>query len=137
MRLTPSRSAFALLILAFGIVQPRQSQADQVYLALGDSVTFGYDPSNPNSQVPSYADQGFVKPFADFLGQLNGGVRPTVDNLAISGELSTSFFDANPPADWPYRWWQGNLNYANGTTPQNDLMQATIAVRTPAGKHGF
>ena len=83
--------------------------------------------------VPSYADQGFVRPFADFLGRFNGGVRPTVANLAIAGELSTSFFDGNPPADWPNRWWQGNLHYSDGTTPQNVLMLSTIGASHAAG----
>jgi lysophospholipase L1-like esterase len=128
-----SRAIFVVLAgLAFGAGSPSLF-AGQVYLAIGDSIEFGLDPSTPSSMVPSYADQGFVRPFADFLGRFNGGVRPTVANLAIAGELSTSFFDANPPADWPNRWWQGNLHYSDGTTPQNALMLSTIGAAHAAG----
>ena len=63
-------------------------------------MTYGFNPLNPT--VVSYGDQGFVKPFADFLGQVNGA-RPTVDNIAISGETTTSFFTGSPPPGWTYR----------------------------------
>jgi lysophospholipase L1-like esterase len=76
--------------------------------------------------MANYGDQGFVRPFADFLGELNGGVRPQVVNLAISGELSSSFLIGNTPADWPYRRWNWNLNYPNATTSQNSLMFSAL-----------
>jgi lysophospholipase L1-like esterase len=103
-----------------------QSRADMTYLALGDSVTFGIDPSTPAAQLPSFGNQGFVKPFADFLASSNGGIRPTVLNLGVSGELSTTFFSATPPPGWTNRLPEINLNYPNATTPQNDLMISSI-----------
>jgi lysophospholipase L1-like esterase len=127
------QSACATLAVVLACAASASSRAEVVYLALGDSLTFGQDPSTPSSTSPSYGDQGFVKPFADFLATVNGGVRPIVANLAISGELSSSFFDANPPADWPSRTWQWNLNYPNGTTPQESLMQSTVAAAHAAG----
>ncbi len=101
-------------------------RAEMFYLSLGDSVTFGIDPSTPAAQIPSFGDQGFVRPFADSLAAANGGVRPTVLNLAIAGELSTSFFTAASPPGWTSRVPQLNLNYPNGTTPQNSLMTSSI-----------
>lgn len=113
-------------------------QADMTYLALGDSVSFGWDPSTAASMTPSYADQGFVRPFADFLASSNGGVRPGVQNLAVSGELSTSFFTGSPPPGWSLRAPELNLNYPNTTTSQNDLMISTIqSIHAAGGSIGF
>ena len=83
--------------------------------------------------MPNYGDQGYVRPFADFLGSLNGGVRPQVVNLAISGELSPSFLTGVPPADWPFRSWSWNLNYPTATTSQNSLMLSTLDAAHAAG----
>ena len=119
-------AAVVSLSIAVATTVTPSAYAGPYYLALGDSVTFGFDPSTPSSTVPSYADQGFVKPFADFLGTATG-TRPTVDNLAISGELSTSFFSATSPAGWTYRAPGLNLNYADTSVSQNAEMQSTIA----------
>ena len=43
----------ALLFFTFALLVCGQLHADVVYLALGDSLTFGYDPSTPASLVPS------------------------------------------------------------------------------------
>src|SRR5262249_52384613 len=102
------------------------------YLALGDSVTFGIDPSTPASLVPSYADQGFVRPFANALAGANGGVRPAVLNLGISGELSTSFFTGVSPPGWPTARAL-NLNYPAAPTAQNALMINSITAIHAAG----
>ena len=67
----------------------------QTYLALGDSIAFGKTDGIP----VSFGDQGYVKPFADFLATRNGGTRPDVINLAFPGETSSSFFTAIPPPD--------------------------------------
>jgi lysophospholipase L1-like esterase len=133
MRLSPRRSACAPLILVLCLIAPGRSRADLVYVALGDSLTFGTDPSTPSAQLPSFGDQGFVRPFADFLASQNGGVRPGVINLAIPGEQSTSFFSAvtNPPA--PGRAWQLNLNYPDATTTQDSLLRASIGAVHAAG----
>jgi lysophospholipase L1-like esterase len=124
-----------IVVLALAMLTPVTSWAElsQIYVALGDSNTFGDDESVPSSTMPNYGDQGYVRPFADFLGTLNGGVRPQVVNLAISGELSSSFLTGIPPTDWPYREWSWNLNYPNGTTSQNSLMLSTLDAAHAAG----
>jgi hypothetical protein len=111
-----TRSLCAPIILGFAFLSCGQLQAGVTYLALGDSVTFGIDPSTPASLLPSYADQGFVRPFADSLASLNGGVRPGVLNLAIAGELSTSFFTGQVPPGWTTAP-ELNLNYPVPPTP--------------------
>ncbi len=116
--------ALAMLLTLAAI--PAASAGTSYYLALGDSFTFGIDPTTPSSLVPSHADQGFVKRLADYLGQVNG-VRPMVANLAISGELASSFYDTISPPGWTVRWPEGNLNYTDTSVSQNDQMLATIA----------
>jgi lysophospholipase L1-like esterase len=125
MRMT-TRSLCAPIVFISALLACGRLHADTVYLALGDSNTFGNDESIPSSTMPNSGDQGFVWPFANFLGSLNGGVRPQVVNLAISGELSTSFLTGVPPADWTSRAWQLNTHYANATTTQNSLMLAAL-----------
>ncbi len=75
----------AILVGAFA---PNAS-AETIYLALGDSSAYGETNRTHN---PSNGDRGYVKPFADFLATRNGGVRPTVLNLAINGETTASYF---------------------------------------------
>jgi lysophospholipase L1-like esterase len=128
-----SRSSFSPIVFALAFLACGPLSAGEVYLALGDSNTFGNDESVPSSTVPNYGDQGYVRPFADFLGSLNGGVRPQVVNLAISGELSSSFLSGVAPPDWPSRAWSWNLNYPNGTTSQNSLMLSTLDAAHAAG----
>jgi lysophospholipase L1-like esterase len=133
MPLMSCRSLCAPMLFAMAILACGELRAGAVYVALGDSNTFGNDESVPSSTMPNYGDQGFVRPFADFLGGLNGGVRPQVVNLAISGELSSSFLTGIPPADWTSRNWQWNLNYPNATTSQNSLMLSTLDAAHTAG----
>lgn len=76
-----------ILIATAALVTP--APADTIYLALGDSSAFG---ETNRTQNPSDGDRGYVRPFADYLATQNGGVRPTVVNLAINGETSGSFF---------------------------------------------
>ncbi|HRF59272.1 MAG TPA: SGNH/GDSL hydrolase family protein [Fimbriimonadaceae bacterium] len=66
------------------------SAQTRTYIALGDSVSWGYQ---PNDTARGAGDKGFVRPFADWLGTRQGGVRPRVINLSIPGETSSSFFD--------------------------------------------
>src|SRR3954471_1476855 len=127
------RSLCAPIVFALAILACGELRAGAVYVALGDSNTFGNDESVPSSTMPNYGDQGFVRPFADFLGGLNGGVRPQVVNLAISAELSSSFLTGVTPADWPFRRWDWNLNYPNATTSQNSLMLAALDAAHAAG----
>lgn len=133
MRFPSLRGICIAIAVASTLCKTVWCQAEEIYLGLGDSVTFGIDPSTPSAQVPSFADQGFVRPFADFLASTNGGVRPRVLNLAIAGELSTSYFSGMPPAGWTARTPQLNLNYPNGTTPQNNLMISSISAAHTAG----
>lgn len=126
------RSLRSTLVLAFAFLACGSLRAGEVYLALGDSNAFGNDESVPASTLPNYGDQGYVRPFADFLGSLNGGVRPQVVNLAISGELSSSFLSGAAPSDWA-RAWSWNLNYPDGTTSQNSLMLSTLDAAHAAG----
>lgn len=133
MRWTKTWLASLPLCVAMILATSERSRADMVYLALGDSVTYGIDPSSDWPPTPSYADQGFVKPVADYLASQNGGVRPDVLNLAIPGELSTSFFSAVAPPGWMQRIPQLNLNYANPATSQFDLMASSIASIHAAG----
>jgi len=104
----------------------------QTYLALGDSIAFG-----ETDVIPvSFGDQGYVKPFADFLASQNGGDRPNVVNLAFPGETSSSFFTAiQPPGDAPHTTLTAfNLNYqSNLAQSQNSLMLSTIATEKAAG----
>ena len=77
------------------------------YLALGDSVAFGRTDFLP----VSLGDQGYVALFADWLGTRNGGVRPNVINLAISGEQAASFAGGAVLPGWPFRAQNANLHY--------------------------
>ncbi|MBS1724429.1 MAG: hypothetical protein JSS66_15915 [Armatimonadetes bacterium] len=64
----------------------------KTYIALGDSVGWGYQ---PNDTARGPGDKGYVRPVADAIGVIQGGVRPTLINLSIPGEDSTSFFDTS------------------------------------------
>ncbi|QEH38582.1 GDSL-like Lipase/Acylhydrolase [Aquisphaera giovannonii] len=132
------RNTTRLATLALALVAAAPARAGDVYLSLGDSLAFGYDPSAPNYLTPSYGDQGFVGHFADVLAAVNGGVRPAVLNLGVVGEQSTSFFDptALSPTG-PPRAWQLNKNYdgTGGALSQNDLMLSSIASLHAAGDH--
>ena len=65
-------------------------QAGPVYLALGDSITFGVGSDDSANDI-STGDRGYVGLYADYLGKASG-TRPNVINLAVSGETSASFF---------------------------------------------
>lgn len=127
-------ATIAITTMAAALVAAGPARADLVYLSLGDSIAFGYDPSTPSSVAPSYGDQGYVSLFADELAGRNGGVRPTVLNLGIPGEQSTSFLDtSNFVTSGPTRAWPLNLNYGDGTTSQRSLMLSSIADLHAAG----
>ena len=118
--------------LVFALPDAATAGAIQDYLALGDSLAFG----ETNTIPTSFGDQGYVKPYADFLAGQNGGVRPTVINLAFPGETSTSFFTGVPPPGYAPHTSQDafNLNYkADPAQTQNSLMLATIAAEQAAG----
>jgi lysophospholipase L1-like esterase len=99
------------------------------YIALGDSLAFGV-----TDVVPvSYGDQGYVKPYADWLATRYGGVRPRAINLAIPGETSDSFLTGLLPP-----WWGrdvlSNLNYTSPTQIQFDKFLEAVAAEKAAGR---
>jgi lysophospholipase L1-like esterase len=125
-------SAVIVTVLMLANACPAVAGPVQTYLALGDSIAFG----ETNVIPVSFGDQGYVKPFADFLATQNGGVRPDVINLAFPGETSSSFFTGIPiPGDAPHTVLDSfNLNYqANPAQSQNSLMLSTIAAEQAAG----
>ena len=128
-----SPPSIAALVGAVVVLTCGSTHAGMLYLALGDSNAFGNDESTPSSTAPNNGDQGYVHPFADYLGALNGGVRPTVLNLAVSGELSTSFLSGVAPVGWPYRAPALNTNYIGTTAPQNTLMIGALDAARLAG----
>lgn len=92
------RSAFVfvgLSLAAFGM-------ADPFYLALGDSVAFGYQPGDMSL---SDGDRGYVGPLRDALGN------PNFTNLSITGESAVSFGDTSNPA----RALNSNYLWAGGS----------------------
>ncbi len=122
--------ALAAVLLAPALVPARAALAGPVYVALGDSITFG---ETDLGYAQSYGDRGYVGDYANYLAGANGGVRPTVINLAIDGETASSFMTGSgrvPPvigrtdavlAD-------ENLNYATSPpTTQEAKFLATVA----------
>ncbi len=118
------RFGLTLAALAAGLaVSPRPARADHVYLALGDSLAFGFQ-DNP---TPSNGDRGYVGAFADELAGRRGGVRPRVLNFGAFTETSTTYFTGgNPTAAL-------NTNYGGTAVAQRDLVLAAIANEMAAG----
>lgn len=122
--------------ITLALVASGAAHAASIYVGLGDSITFG---ETDLRYVPSYGDRGYVGKFADSLAAQNGGVRPTVVNLAIDGETAGSFMSGNgrtPPVvgrtDIPLA--QQNLNYsANPTTSQAAMFSNLVASQTAVG----
>jgi len=121
----------ATLAAASLLTQP--IRAGSVYVALGDSITFG---ETDLGYVQSNGDRGYVSLFANTLAAQNGSVRPTVFNLAIDGETASSFMTnagRTPPVvgrgDAPLQL--ENLNYGNSTAlSQSQLFANTVAAQT-------
>jgi lysophospholipase L1-like esterase len=94
----------------------------QTYLAVGDSLAFGFT----NSTTPSFGDRGYVGDYANQLAAQTG-VRPYVINLGTYGETTSSFFAGGNPAATM------NENYTDTSTSQNSLMLSTIAAQKASG----
>ncbi|MBX3387761.1 MAG: SGNH/GDSL hydrolase family protein [Phycisphaeraceae bacterium] len=125
-------AAWALAAVVVVGAWARPAVAGRTYLALGDSYAFGFETLTLAEQ--SYGDQGYVKRYADWLGTAAGGggpggVRPTVINLAVPGEDSTSFYDTSEFGR------NLNLHYYNRAEEisQFDLMMETIQTQRTAG----
>jgi len=124
----------ALAVASSLLMQP--AHAAPVYVALGDSITFG---ETDLGYVQSNGDRGYVSLFANTPAAQNGGVRPTVFNLAIDGETASSFMTKagrTPPVvgrgDAPLQL--ENLNYGNSTAlSQSQLFANTVAAQTALG----
>jgi lysophospholipase L1-like esterase len=94
----------------------------QTYLAVGDSLAFGFT----DSTTPSYGDRGYVGDYANELAAQTG-IRPYVINLGTYGETTSSFFAGGNPAATM------NENYTSTSTNQNSLMLSTIAAQKTSG----
>jgi lysophospholipase L1-like esterase len=118
------------------LVLESAASAAPVYIALGDSITFGETDLN---YVQSYGDRGYVGDFASYLASQNGGVRPSVINLAIDGETASSFVTnagRTPPVvgrgDAPLQ--TENQNYNNSTAiSQSQAFANEVAGQVAAG----
>ena len=91
------------------------------YLALGDSLAFGYSTFLQTPQ--GFGDNGYVRRFADHLGTVQGA-RPEVLNFAVPGESSADFF-AGPQFGFLY-----NQNYFDTPVGGADFTQAELLRRT-------
>ena len=125
-----------IALLAVGIALPaHHCRAEVVYLALGDSLTFGVNAAvgeNPATQ-PSNGDQGFIAKLADRLTPYNGGIRPKIDNLAVYAETSGSLVTGTPPLGWTKRNAAINSAFTSPSDTQFGLMQSHIAAIHAAG----
>jgi hypothetical protein len=121
--------AAALLVVTAGT-----SRADPIrtYVALGDAIAFGQTGATPQ---PSFGDQGYVGPFANFLATQNNGVRPNVVNLALPGETSSTYFSANSQSDPSRQTGVGaNLNYGGDPSlSQRTFLAGVNAAERAAG----
>ena len=130
------RIGFTTLFLCAATIPGWDAVGGPVYIALGDSITFG---ETDLAYVPSFGDRGYVGLYADYLGARNGGVRPAVLNLAIDGETANSFQSGAgrlPPVAGrtdPILAAQ-NLNYlANPMMTQEQMFLATVASERALG----
>lgn len=125
--MTGPRARVLLIVALLLAGSARFSAAGPVtYLALGDSLTFGVGADDTPADV-SDGDRGYVARFADALAAGNGGVRPQVVNLAVSGETSASFFGEGIGLHGPDAA-RRNTNYppAGPLPAQNELLLATL-----------
>ncbi len=122
------RPAFLLLATVVLLTSSQSVLAGSTYLALGDSLAFGETDFMHN---PSNGDRGYVSLFADTLRQLNGGVRPSVVNLAFDGETTSSFFTGAGNVFGP----NASLMNTNYSVPaiQYTMMLNTLAATAGAG----
>jgi len=131
-----SKVLFSTALAAAAFLYANAAQAAPIYVALGDSITFGETDLN---YVQSTGDRGYVGLFANTLAARNGGARPAVFNLAIDGETASSFMTnagRTPPVmgrgDAPLQL--ENLNYGNSSTlSQSALFSSTVAAQTALG----
>ncbi len=110
--------------------------AADVYVALGDSITFG---ETDLIYRQSFGDRGYVAGYANAIAARNGGVRPEVVNLAIDGETAASFMTGvgrTPPVagrtDVPLAL--ENLHYsASSLMSQSATFASLVSAEATAG----
>ena len=128
------RIALAALILASTFASSHAS-AGMVYIALGDSITFG---ETDLQYSPSFGNRGYVQNYAFTLGSRTG-VTPGVINLAIDGETASSFMTGSgrvPPVNGRTDAILAaeNLNYdPNALVSQGQKFVSTVAAQQAAG----
>jgi lysophospholipase L1-like esterase len=93
--------AWLAAIIVIGSAHPAASQIvqgpKQYYLALGDSITYGYQAYKHEAGLPPSAyDTGYVDVFADHLREIQPGI--TVVNYGCPGESTRSFLKG--PCFW-------------------------------------
>lgn len=115
-----------LTAIALFCVATPSLAAEKVYLSLGDSLAFGYT-TVATSTDPSFGDRGYVAPYADWLSTQNGGVRPKVVNLGITGESTGGFFDTSNPAR------AVNLTYGGAAISQSAKMAQVVGEEAALG----
>lgn len=118
-----------LRVLALLLLVPLAGhiRAEEIYLALGDSSAFG---ETNRTQNPSNGDRGYAKPFADYLAGVYGS-RPTVMNLAINGETSSSFFSGSGRVSSDGQGLNSNYN-GIGTNPYQQYQRLQDSFSDPA-----
>lgn len=83
-------SAAWLVPLALGgSARPTSAQPGSYYLALGDSITYGFQPGRPKTSPPSKFNTGYVDVFAARLRTIAPKIR--VVNYGCPGESTTTF----------------------------------------------
>lgn len=126
--------ALAAAGLALALVaRPADADNPTTYVALGDSLAFG---ETDFTQNPSNGDRGYVSLFANQLATYNGGARPTVINLGVDGETTSTFLNKGTEGPGPAPGmpaYQLNSNYPNPPVSQDNLMIGTIANELAAG----
>jgi lysophospholipase L1-like esterase len=137
------RGLILAAVMFLAIASGTSVQGGQTYLSLGDSLAFGEtvfstDPAYGPYADPSNGDRGFVSMYANFLGQATG-VRPTVINLGVDGETTSSFSSGAgrvPPGPGftDNALAELNTHYTGATPPtQASLLASTISSQSSAG----
>lgn len=106
-------------------ISPLASAQTRTYLALGDSIAWGWTLGHAQ---PSVGNQGYAKLFVDWL-QGQDGTSPKLVNLGIPGETVESYFDLS----CPYRVY--NTNYSRVTPiSQEAAFLQTLNSESQAGR---
>lgn len=118
-----SRRAWRSFVCALALAtaataqNPRNASKDTRYLALGDSIAFGYNPTVPIS----------LSNYVGYPEDVSSAVHEQVANASCIGETSTSFFVAGAPDLGCAAWKQaGNPMWVPYTGTQMDYAVAYL-----------